>query len=105
MDSNLCTGVQWLVYMLLRFIPSPSLCSRLLRAIYISQRDSDDHHRDREREREKKSRRHRHAHSDARPDPAYATIPVVAPGESTKVFYYMLSEKNETPYVTIVPKR
>lgn len=70
--------------------------------------DPEDHHREREREREKRKRHHKekHAHSTETKgaEPTLATPPTTS-GETTKVYYYMLSDKTETPYTTSLPRR
>ena len=80
------------------------------------QRDPEDSHRDRERDRERereRRKRHKEKHFShgpltmglEKPDPvppATSSGGVVA-GDITKVFYYMLNDKTETPYVTLVP--
>jgi len=65
-------------------------------------RDSDDHHRERDR---RKRHKEKHGHSsESRPEPVYPATPT-SPGVTTKVFYYMLNDKTETPYVTLVPRK
>ena len=67
------------------------------------QRDSEDHHRERER---RKRHKERHSHpSEGRLEPAHKATPTSPGGVSTKVFYYLLQDKAETPYVTIVPRQ
>ena len=67
------------------------------------QRDSEDHHRERER---RKRHKERHSHpSEGRLEPAHKATPTSPGGVTTKVFYYLLQDKAETPYVTIVPRQ
>lgn len=80
-------------------------------------RDRDRGDRDRDRDRDKdRRRRHREKHGASHNGPSSGgggdlgnpttptdKAPGVFNGEMTKVFCYMLSDKTETPYVTLVP--
>lgn len=79
----------------------------------------EEHHR--ERDKDRRSRRHREKHSSSHNtscgvggggggDLVNQTSPTdmqvcVVEGDVTKVFCYMLSDKTETPYVTLVPTK
>lgn len=76
----------------------------------------EEHYRDRDRDKDRR-RRHREKHSSSHNtssggggDLVNPTTPTdkcggVVGGDVTKVFCYMLSDKTETPYVTLVPAR
>ena len=77
-----------------------------------TQRDSEDYHRDRERRKRYKEKHSSHSASvgaepkaDSSSSAAAGSTGVGLATDITKVFYYMLNDKTETPYVTLVPGR
>ena len=75
------------------YIPPPTLTQR---------GENDDHHRDKDRDRERR-RRHKDRHAPHPDKQDVATPP--SNGPNTKVIYYILNDRKETPYATVVPKK
>ncbi len=71
--------------------------------IVILQRgELDDHYRDKDREKDKERRRR---HKDRHYEKSDLAPPISSSGSVTKVIYYILNDKKETPYAIVVPKK